>query len=174
MDGGTWQATAHRVERVGHDWATSHTHTHLHSSGFLKSRIRCIACVVKFQKPFLAGISPSGCQGASAHPSSTAPPPGPPCLLRGSPFLRPWSPSSLGWHLTYHLFCPLHLLQSLPLLLVYIFKSFLTYYHKPTFIFYPAMLCYSDSNYSFSFNRTRKLLGKHFQANIFYQLINNY
>ena len=30
MEGGAWWATVHRSQRVGHDWATKHTHTRVH------------------------------------------------------------------------------------------------------------------------------------------------
>ena len=45
VDRGAWQATVHRVQRVGHDWVTNtHTHTHTHFSPPPVERQYCEHC----------------------------------------------------------------------------------------------------------------------------------
>ena len=38
MDRGSWQATIQGLQRVGHDWACTHTHTHMCTHTHTKSR----------------------------------------------------------------------------------------------------------------------------------------
>ena len=54
MNRGAWWATVHGITKVGHDWATKHTHTHIHSSNFSKKLLKTrhwslpVLCLIKW------------------------------------------------------------------------------------------------------------------------------
>ena len=94
-----WTEEPGRLQPMGskESGTTERLHTHTLTQLWvpkIQDQVHCMCCEVS--EAFSAGISPSGCRGASAHPSSMAPPPGPPVLITGVPLPEALVPILLG------------------------------------------------------------------------------